>query len=164
MWIDSVGTKRASSELQVQEQVMRTIQQMDLTVLNTDLLVALVRQIATTGSNAGVHGASAVLVFLPGLAEITAAVRALQADPLIGSTQFAVYPLHSTLSTEAQRAIFQSATHTSHTFTRALHTLSLFPLSLLLSDCSTIRPSPNALSSGYACGCCVRCAGCRVRA
>ena len=36
-----------------------------------DLLVALIRHVVTKGANAGQHGASAVLVFMPGLAEIT---------------------------------------------------------------------------------------------
>ena len=59
---------------------------MALTEVNMDLLVALIRHVVTKGANAGQHGASAVLVFMPGLAEITDLFGACMGDAELGDT------------------------------------------------------------------------------
>lgn len=51
---------------------------MDMTAIDYDLVTALVAHVALHGKNAGVVGGSAILVFLPGLAEITAAIESMR--------------------------------------------------------------------------------------
>jgi hypothetical protein len=48
-----------------------TIKEMSMTEINNDLVTALVAHLALKGKNAGMYGASAILVFVPGLEEIT---------------------------------------------------------------------------------------------
>lgn len=48
----------------------------------------------------------AVLIFLPGLEEIRTLNELLATHPRFGSDLFRVYPLHSTLSSESQGAVF----------------------------------------------------------
>lgn len=80
-----------------------TLSQMDEYRIDFDLIVALISRIATDPSYA--HYSKAILVFLPGIAEI----RTLN-DMLLGDRAFAeqwlVYPLHSTIATEDQEAAF----------------------------------------------------------
>lgn len=49
----------------------------------------------------------AILVFLPGFAEIDQLVRALERHPRIGRGASRVFPLHSSLPSHQQKAIFQ---------------------------------------------------------
>ena len=75
---------------------------------NNELITALVRHMVQFGPNAGQHGGSAVLVFMPGLKEITDLCGAMKADKLLGDEQRClVLPLHSTLSTQEQRRVFK---------------------------------------------------------
>lgn len=71
--------------------------------INYDLICALVRHIHAT------HDEGAILVFLPGLMEITRLYDMLVSDPrtLGDRSRFRVYPLHSTLSTAEQQAVFE---------------------------------------------------------
>lgn len=77
--------------------------QLDEYHIEFDLVVQLVAQIATSESLR--QYSNAILVFLPGIAEI----RTLN-DMLLGDPRFAkdwlVYPLHSTIATEDQEAAF----------------------------------------------------------
>ncbi|EQL02767.1 DEAD-like helicase [Ophiocordyceps sinensis CO18] len=80
-----------------------TLSQLDEYHIEFDLVVQLIGQIATNESL--VQYSSAILVFLPGIAEI----RTLN-DMLLGDPRFArdwlVYPLHSTIATEDQESAF----------------------------------------------------------
>ena len=59
------------------------------------------------GVNAGVYGASAVLIFMDGMKEISQLVDAMRAHEVLGDRQrVRLCPLHSSLSTEDQRAVF----------------------------------------------------------
>lgn len=49
----------------------------------------------------------AILVFMPGLAEIRTLNDTLQTHPRFGSSDFVIYPLHSSISSEGQSAVFQ---------------------------------------------------------
>lgn len=81
-----------------------TVAQMDEYQIPYELIVQLVAQIATSPDYA--KFSQAILVFLPGIAEI----RTLN-DMLLGDSAFAqdwlIYPLHSTIATEEQEAAFQ---------------------------------------------------------
>jgi len=80
-----------------------TLAQMDEYRIELDLILQLISRIATDPTY--VPFSKAILVFLPGIAEI----RALN-DLLLGDKHFAndwlVYPLHSTIATEEQEAAF----------------------------------------------------------
>ncbi len=80
-----------------------TIAQMDEYRIDFDLIVGLISRIATDPTYS--QYSNAILVFLPGIAEI----RTLN-DLLLGDRTFAqswlVYPLHSTIATEDQEAAF----------------------------------------------------------
>ncbi|KAH3760414.1 Ubiquitin-associated/translation elongation factor EF1B, N-terminal, eukaryote [Pelomyxa schiedti] len=65
--------------------------------INPDLIVGLLQVVDSMGDGA-------VLVFLPGMAEISTVFEAIKKYTAPG--HFVVYPLHSSLSSEAQREIF----------------------------------------------------------
>ena len=84
-----------------------TVRQMQLTTINNDLVTALVAHVALKGKNAGMHGASAILIFLPGLKEITDLFACMKAhDVLRDESKYRILPLHSALSTDDQKAVF----------------------------------------------------------
>lgn len=86
---------------------VESIARMKLTTINNDLIVSLVRHLATRGHNAGLYGASAILVFMPGMGEITKLLEAMQRDQTLGdASSFRLLPLHSSLSTAEQKAVF----------------------------------------------------------
>jgi ATP-dependent RNA helicase DHX29 len=49
---------------------------------------------------------AAILVFMPGLNEIRQLYDMLQDHPIFGTDAFRLYPLHSSISSEAQNAVF----------------------------------------------------------
>lgn len=86
--------------------VLKTIAAMDLDKINMDLVECLLEWIVD-----GKHGypPGAVLVFLPGLAEIKMLYEQLMSNRLFnnrGKSRCVVYPLHSTLTNEEQQAVF----------------------------------------------------------
>uniref|UniRef100_A0A3P8ZFT8 Putative ATP-dependent RNA helicase DHX57 n=1 Tax=Esox lucius TaxID=8010 RepID=A0A3P8ZFT8_ESOLU len=86
--------------------VLKTIAAMDLDKINMDLVENLLEYIVD-----GNHGypPGAVLVFMPGLAEIKALYEQLQSNRMFNNrkrTRCVVYPLHSSLSNEEQQAVF----------------------------------------------------------
>uniref|UniRef100_A0A4W6FQP7 Putative ATP-dependent RNA helicase DHX57 n=1 Tax=Lates calcarifer TaxID=8187 RepID=A0A4W6FQP7_LATCA len=86
--------------------VLKTIAAMDLDKINMDLVESLLEWIVDGKHN---YPPGAVLVFLPGLAEIKMLYEQLQSNRMFnnrGSTRCVVYPLHSTLSNEEQQAVF----------------------------------------------------------
>ncbi|XP_040000994.1 putative ATP-dependent RNA helicase DHX57 [Xiphias gladius] len=86
--------------------VLKTIAAMDLEKINMDLVENLLEWIVEGKHN---YPPGAVLVFLPGLAEIKMLYEQLQSNRMFnnrGTTRCVVYPLHSTLSNEEQQAVF----------------------------------------------------------
>ncbi|XP_074554352.1 putative ATP-dependent RNA helicase DHX57 [Halichoeres trimaculatus] len=86
--------------------VLKTLAAMDLDKINMDLVESVLEWIVD-----GKHGypPGAVLVFLPGLAEIKMLYEQLKSNRMFnnrGATRCEVYPLHSTLSNEEQQAVF----------------------------------------------------------
>ncbi|XP_061523869.1 putative ATP-dependent RNA helicase DHX57 [Phycodurus eques] len=82
--------------------VLKTIAAMDLDKINMDLIEGLLEWIVD-GNHSYPRGA--VLVFLPGLAEIKMLYEQLQSNRKFNN-RCVVYPLHSTLSNEEQQAVF----------------------------------------------------------
>lgn len=86
--------------------VLKTIAAMDLDKINMDLVESLLEWIVNGKHN---YPPGAVLVFLPGLAEIKMLYEQLQSNRMFnnrGASRCVVYPLHSTLSNEDQQAVF----------------------------------------------------------
>lgn len=81
-----------------------TMNRMDEYVINHDLIVSLLERICFSPDLQ--HFSSAVLVFMPGLQDIRKLHELLLAHKAFGSTAFMVSPLHSTLSSEEQSAVF----------------------------------------------------------
>lgn len=86
----------------------------DKVPIDYDLIVRLTRHVVeaeAAGRKGGGDGkkGGAVLVFLTGLAEIERAIGQMRRDPVLGSQDRArLFPLHSSLSTQAQRSIFKT--------------------------------------------------------
>lgn len=72
----------------------------DEKVINYELLAALLETITLSNDE------GAILVFMPGMGEITKAIEELYKNEFFQSSQVAVYPLHSSLSTAEQTAVF----------------------------------------------------------
>ncbi|KAM9257545.1 putative ATP-dependent RNA helicase DHX57 isoform 1-T1 [Cariama cristata] len=90
----------------VNKTVLKTMSVMDLDKVNLELIEALLEWIV-----AGRHSypPGAVLIFLPGLAEIKMLYEQLQSNALFNnrhSQRCVVYPLHSSLSSEEQQSVF----------------------------------------------------------
>uniref|UniRef100_A0A3B4DI49 Putative ATP-dependent RNA helicase DHX57 n=1 Tax=Pygocentrus nattereri TaxID=42514 RepID=A0A3B4DI49_PYGNA len=86
--------------------VVKTLAAMDLDKINMDLLESVLEWIVD-GDHSFPPGA--VLVFLPGLAEIKQLYEQLQSNRMFNNRtakRCVVYPLHSSLSSEEQQAVF----------------------------------------------------------
>ncbi|OXB68346.1 hypothetical protein ASZ78_015286 [Callipepla squamata] len=90
----------------VNKAVLKTMSVMDLDKVNLELIEALLEWIVD-GKHSYPPGA--VLIFLPGLAEIKMLYEQLQSNALFNnrhSKRCVVYPLHSSLSSEEQQSVF----------------------------------------------------------
>ncbi|XP_042303020.1 LOW QUALITY PROTEIN: putative ATP-dependent RNA helicase DHX57 [Sceloporus undulatus] len=90
----------------IRTSVLKTMATMDLDKVNLELIEALLEWIVS-GKHSYPPGA--VLIFLPGLAEIKTLYKQLQSNSLFNnrhSKRCVVYPLHSSLSSEEQQAVF----------------------------------------------------------
>uniref|UniRef100_A0A8C8RDX7 Putative ATP-dependent RNA helicase DHX57 n=1 Tax=Pelusios castaneus TaxID=367368 RepID=A0A8C8RDX7_9SAUR len=90
----------------VSKSVLKTMAAMDLDKVNLELIEALLEWIV---SGKHTYPPGAVLIFLPGLAEIKTLYDQLQANALFNnrhSKRCVVYPLHSSLSSEEQQSVF----------------------------------------------------------
>ncbi|KAM9328553.1 putative ATP-dependent RNA helicase DHX57 [Pholidichthys leucotaenia] len=113
---DLVKNSVPDQQLSLQELIMRykdtkksvikNMAAMDLDKINMDLVESLLEWIVDRKHN---YPPGAVLVFLPGLAEIKMLYEQLQSNRMFNnshSTRCVIYPLHSTLSNEEQQAVF----------------------------------------------------------
>uniref|UniRef100_A0A8D0GNK2 RNA helicase n=1 Tax=Sphenodon punctatus TaxID=8508 RepID=A0A8D0GNK2_SPHPU len=92
--------------VRVNKSVLKTMAAMDLDKVNLELIEALLEWIVS-GKHSYPPGA--VLIFLPGLAEIKMLYEQLQSNALFNnrrSKRCIVYPLHSSLSSEDQQSVF----------------------------------------------------------
>ncbi|KFO93644.1 Putative ATP-dependent RNA helicase DHX57, partial [Buceros rhinoceros silvestris] len=90
----------------VSKTVLKTMSVMDLDKVNLELIEALLEWIVAGGHS---YPPGAVLIFLPGLAEIKMLYEQLQSNALFNnrhSKRCVVYPLHSSLSSEEQQFVF----------------------------------------------------------
>ena len=82
-----------------------TVNLLDSRQIPYDLIVQLLEKICFEDP-ALLPFSQATLVFMPGLAEIRRLNDALQGHQTFGSGDFVIYPLHSTISSEGQSAVF----------------------------------------------------------
>ncbi|XP_044284690.1 putative ATP-dependent RNA helicase DHX57 isoform X2 [Varanus komodoensis] len=90
----------------ISKSVLKTMATMDLDKVNLELIEALLEWIVS-GKHSYPPGA--VLIFLPGMAEIKTLYKQLQSNALFNNRhnkQCIVYPLHSSLSSEEQQSVF----------------------------------------------------------
>ncbi len=83
------------------KETIHSLSIVDETVINYELVVALLENIALN------EGEGAILVFMPGMMEITKTVEEMYKKELFQSDKVRIYPLHSSLSTAEQTAIFE---------------------------------------------------------
>ena len=98
-------TSLAAGEKLYTSKTIKTIDRMDHNVVNHELIVHLLEQICFRNPNLEPYSA-ATLIFMPGLAEIRTCFDLLTAHHLFGNDSFQIYPLHSTISSENQSAVF----------------------------------------------------------
>nr|XP_018262834.1 DEAH box polypeptide 36 [Kwoniella dejecticola CBS 10117]OBR84992.1 DEAH box polypeptide 36 [Kwoniella dejecticola CBS 10117] len=93
------------SSVKYSANTVSTLNLLDSRQIPYDLIVRLLEKICYE-DNSLIPFSQATLVFMPGLAEIRKLTDMLQSHPAFGSRDFVVYPLHSTISSEGQSAVF----------------------------------------------------------
>ncbi|KAF9068099.1 P-loop containing nucleoside triphosphate hydrolase protein [Rhodocollybia butyracea] len=84
-----------------------TINLFDERLIPYELIVRLLDKICFEDASLSAYS-PAVLIFMPGLGEIRRLNDMLAEHPLFGLDDFRIYPLHSTLSSENQSAVFET--------------------------------------------------------
>ncbi|ORX35792.1 P-loop containing nucleoside triphosphate hydrolase protein [Kockovaella imperatae] len=84
---------------------VHTVNLLDSRQIPYDLIVLLLEQICFGSPDLSPYSA-AILVFLPGIAEIRRLNEMIGAHPSFNMADFVIYPLHSTISSEGQSAVF----------------------------------------------------------
>jgi ATP-dependent RNA helicase DHX29 len=84
---------------------VETVNLLDSRQIPYDLIVRLLERICFEDESL-VSYSAATLVFMPGLAEIRKLHDMLQGHPAFGTGHFVIHPLHSTISSEGQSAVF----------------------------------------------------------
>lgn len=82
-----------------------TINLYDERLIPYDLIIRVLEKICFE-DNTFTSYSAAILVFMPGLGEIRRLNDMLVEHPLFGNDDFRIYPLHSTISSENQGAVF----------------------------------------------------------
>ncbi|KAH6917258.1 pre-mRNA-splicing factor ATP-dependent RNA helicase prp22 [Coprinopsis sp. MPI-PUGE-AT-0042] len=105
---DSDETPKQDGEILAKRYAPSTISTLNLIderVIPYDLIARLLEDLCF-GDPEYLSYSSAVLIFMPGLAEIRRMHDLLTEHPKFGSNDFKLYPLHSTLTSENQAAVF----------------------------------------------------------
>ncbi|KAI2640033.1 helicase associated domain-containing protein [Xylaria nigripes] len=101
---DPLSTQNAAKDLrQYSVKTRSTLAQIDEYQIEYDLIVQLIGRIAVDPTY--INYSKAILVFLPGIAEIRTLNDMLSGDPFF-QRNWEVYPLHSTIATEEQERAF----------------------------------------------------------
>jgi ATP-dependent RNA helicase DHX29 len=104
---DSTSPKISKSALRrlyhpkYSKETIHSLSIVDENKINYELLAELLEQISSK------QGEGAILVFCPGFQEIQKTIEELYKKEYFQSSKVLIYPLHSTLSTAEQTAIFQ---------------------------------------------------------
>ncbi|KAI3322622.1 helicase associated domain-containing protein [Xylariaceae sp. AK1471] len=101
---DPLSTLKAAKDLrQYSAKTRNTLSQIDEYQIEFDLIVQLVRQVAV--DPAYINYSKAILIFLPGIAEIRTLNDLLLGEPFF-QRNWELFPLHSTIATEDQERAF----------------------------------------------------------
>ncbi|KAJ6503399.1 P-loop containing nucleoside triphosphate hydrolase protein [Mycena vitilis] len=92
-------------EKRYSDKTTATINLFDERLVPYDLIVRLLERICFEDTDHGRYSA-AILIFMPGMGEIRRLNDILTEHQLFGANNFRIYPLHSTLSSESQGAVF----------------------------------------------------------
>ncbi|KAF4319907.1 hypothetical protein BBO99_00001576 [Phytophthora kernoviae] len=125
-WSSSTGSSSKATIKETQsmltekysESTLLALDRIDPSVVNYELIQALLEHLVTdtdllslSKNNSGQHKSASVLVFLPGLQEITTLLDLLEGSRLLrhdpGGREFELLPLHSSLSAQEQQRIFR---------------------------------------------------------
>jgi ATP-dependent RNA helicase DHX29 len=99
------GKTNVKLEKRYSPETAATLNILDERLIPYDLIVRLLEVVCFKDPNCQDLSA-AVLIFMPGLAEIRRLHDLLVEHPHFGSSDFRLYPLHSTLTSESQGAVF----------------------------------------------------------
>lgn len=98
------ASKSLANRTRYSPKTISTLDRMDEYVINHDLIVSLIERICFSADLQ--QFSPAILVFMPGLQDIRKLHDLLLTHKAFGSASFIVSPLHSTLSSEEQSAVF----------------------------------------------------------
>jgi ATP-dependent RNA helicase DHX36 len=97
----SKATLRKLYHPKYSKETIQSLSIVDESVINYELLAELLEQISLNQDD------GAILVFMPGMMEITKAIEEMYKKDYFKSSKVVIYPLHSSLSTAEQIAIFE---------------------------------------------------------
>ena len=103
--LESSADPTKLSAVRYSARTVTTVNLLDYRHILYDLITKLLEKICFEESEL-LPFSQAVLIFMPGLAEIRRMNDVLQEHPSFGNEDFVIYPLHSTISTEGQSAVF----------------------------------------------------------
>lgn len=103
---DRTGTNNASAGLSrtYRPKTIATLDKMDEYAINHELIVRLLERVCFSQDLH--HYSAATLIFLPGLADIRKCHDLLSDHEVFGGNDFRLYPLHSSITSENQGAVF----------------------------------------------------------
>jgi ATP-dependent RNA helicase DHX29 len=101
---DEVRADNSKLEKRYSSSTINTINLFDERLVPYDLIMRLLEKICFDVSFTSYS--SAILIFMPGMGEIRRMNDMLTEHALFGTDEFKLYPLHSTLSSEDQSAVF----------------------------------------------------------
>lgn len=107
---DAEGETRSTYAAGYSKQTISTLQAMNESVINFDLILQLLETICFRDRELQAFS-HAILVFLPSLDAIRKLVDVLESHPSFGSHEFQVFPLHSSISNDQQARVFDVLPH-----------------------------------------------------
>lgn len=132
-------------EVSYSSNTMTSLEIIDQTKINYELIVELVKYIVTTN----IHVGGSILIFLSGMAEISTLVKDLKRDPMTGDDRrFCIYPLHSLLSSQEQQRVFEVMTPSSGR-TKIVISTNLAETSLTIEDVTVVIDSGRMKEMQY---------------
>ncbi|EIN14170.1 P-loop containing nucleoside triphosphate hydrolase protein [Punctularia strigosozonata HHB-11173 SS5] len=102
---DTAVQENIKLEKRYSDSTAATINLLDERLIPYDLIMRLIERICFEDPDYSFYS-SAILIFMPGLAEIRRLNDMLSAHRQFGGAEFVIYPLHSTISSENQNAVF----------------------------------------------------------
>eukprot|EP00172_Hildenbrandia_rubra_P000450 Plantae.Rhodophyta-Hildenbrandia_rubra.ctg12197.p1 GENE.Plantae.Rhodophyta-Hildenbrandia_rubra.ctg12197~~Plantae.Rhodophyta-Hildenbrandia_rubra.ctg12197.p1 ORF type:complete len:886 (+),score=151.91 Plantae.Rhodophyta-Hildenbrandia_rubra.ctg12197:344-2659(+) len=105
-WDDEISEKSQTLRVDPSDKAKETADRLDESLVNLDLIERLIRGIVLGELQGHQPGSGAILVFLPGIADIMALMDRLGRG--VGAGRLYSLPLHSSLSPEAQSLIFDA--------------------------------------------------------